>query len=68
MMTAGEASPPGTGLGRFIALFDCTPPSEIGRLEPSVLGDPGEHSRPDFLPIVKREHTVRPSGAREGPV
>ena len=34
--------------------------SQIARSKPRLLGDPGEHSRPDFLTVMEREDEVRP--------
>jgi hypothetical protein len=36
----------------------------IGR-EASLLRDPGEHARPDFLVVVKREDEIRPAIATQ---
>jgi hypothetical protein len=32
--------------------------SQVLRREPRMLGDPGEHARPDLLTVVERENEV----------
>jgi len=39
---------------------------QVAWLRAGVLGDSGEHPRPNFLAIMECEHIVRPAWVRQG--